>query len=445
MKFNKLPAMCLALGFLAVAISAPTQAKTEQPNFLVVYGEGSGWVSTSVQMEEGNPSSKSDYIETPNLEKFAASGVTFSRGYAPSPRCTPSRAGLVTGKSPGLLHMTYVTESGAEASMNKAGGGKGNTKMIPPAPVLELPAAELTYAEVLQQAGYATAHFGKWHLGKVDPKSHGFDESDGPNDNQGPSGDRDANQDEYGLTADKGIEFMRRQVEAGKPFLLQVDHYPIMLDRNAADAMTSERLAMDDSFGQLFDTLQELDIADNTYVIFSTDHGTQGKNTPLSKGKGSVLEGGLRVPFIISGPSVRAGQWSDTPVSALDIFPTIAEVSGNKDKISAAVEGGSLAELLQDKDGAVQRSREEIYFHFPHYDKGNGGPANAMLSGDYKLIKVYENAQTLLYNIAEDPSESKNLAAAMPKLVAELDEKIVSYLEEIDAQMATFNADYAAK
>lgn len=102
----------LSLSLLGAASSVPGQTDSARPNFLLVYGEGSGWVSTSVQMDGTDPSSKSDFIETPNLERLAARGLTFSRGYAPAPRCTPSRAGLVTGKSPAQLHMTYVSANG---------------------------------------------------------------------------------------------------------------------------------------------------------------------------------------------------------------------------------------------------------------------------------------------------------------------------------------------
>jgi arylsulfatase A len=437
MKLLRLSITCLLLGSMGASISAQGQPATDRPNFLIVYGEGSGWVSTSVQMEEGNPQSKSEFIETPNLERLAANGVTFSRGYALSPRCTPSRAGLYTGKSPGLLHMTYVTASGLE------GRNPGdNLKLIPPAPVTELPVEETTYAEILKQSGYATAHFGKWHLGRVDPTEHGFDESDGPNANDSPSG-RDFNQAEYAITADKGIDFMRRQVAAGRPFLLEVDHYPIMNNRNVQEEMMAERLDMDANFGRMYDALEELGVADNTYVIFTTDHGTQGQlNAPLNNGKGSLLEGGIRVPFIIGGPSVRAGEWSGEPVTAVDILPTIADLSGNASIVKEDVEGGSLVSILRDKEGEVERSREEIVFHFPHYDLNNAGPATALMLGDYKLVKNYEEDQPQLYNIALDPGETKDLASDMPDLVVELDQKLVAYLEEIDAQMPRPNPDY---
>jgi arylsulfatase A-like enzyme len=431
----------LTLCLYCTAAIAQSGSDTSRPNFLIVYGEGAGWVSTSVQMDRTDANSKSAFIETPNLERLAARGLTFSRGYAPSPRCTPSRAGLVTGKSPGLLHMTYISASGTEGRDEELAASR---QLLPPAPIVELPAQETTYAELLQQAGYATAHFGKWHLGRADPMEHGFDESDGANNNNAPDGARAANPKEMFATAERGVDFMRRQVAAGRPFLLQVSHYPDRISRNNPDEMIAAARDMDTAFGQLLDALDELDVANNTYVIFTTDHGTQGNglNGPLSNGKGSVLEGGLRVPFIVAGPRARAGEWSPVPVTALDIFPTIAELSGNADNVSAEVEGGSLAGVLRDADAKIPRSREEIVFHFPHYDLRNAGPATAMLLGDYKLVRNYEDDETLLYDLSVDPGEQSDLSAKLPDSVEDLGARLEAYLLEIDAQMPRRNPAY---
>jgi arylsulfatase A-like enzyme len=209
------------------------------------------------------------------------------------------------------------------------------------------------------------------------------------------------------------------------------------------EEMMAERLDMDASFGLMYDALEELGVADNTYVIFSTDHGTPGSlNRPLQGGKGALSEGGIRVPFIIGGASIGSGAWSDIPVTALDILPTIAELSGNASRVQENIEGGSLVSVLRGQGGRVVRSREEIVFHFPHYDKGNPGPASALLFGDYKLVKNYEEQQPQLYNLAADPGETNDLASAMPDLVAELDQKLVTYLDEIDAQMPRPNPEY---
>ena len=152
-------------------LDANAAATPKQPNFIVFYGEGAGWVSTSVQMDERNPASKGTTNKTPNLERLAATGMRFSDGYAPSPRCTPSRATILTGRSPAALHMTFV-------GFGDGMGGNVNTRVIPVNASTELPLEETTIAELLKGVGYATAHFGKWHLGRVDPSKHGFDAID---------------------------------------------------------------------------------------------------------------------------------------------------------------------------------------------------------------------------------------------------------------------------
>src|SRR4051794_32382616 len=186
-------------------------------------GEAQGWTSSSVQMDDAVPASKSAFARTPNLEKLAAGAMRFANFYAASPRCTPTRAAFFTGRSPAALHMTFVGEG-------RGGGGESNfspsdSKLLPPAATTELPESEKTIAELLRRAGYATAHFGKWHVGRISPARHGFDESDGATNNGGPDNVENPNPKEaFGMTA-RGIDFMTRQVKAGKPFFLQLSHY----------------------------------------------------------------------------------------------------------------------------------------------------------------------------------------------------------------------------
>ena len=162
---------------LAGKLGNLVNAKTKL-NFVVILGEGFGWSNTSGQMDESISASKHPYYQTPNLELLEKQGMRFSNGYAASPRCTPSRASLFTGKTPGLLKMTFVNMGG-----NTKQGGDGeingdNFKLLSPHPTMELPQNETTIAEVLKNSGYTTAHFGKWHVGRANPSNHGFDESD---------------------------------------------------------------------------------------------------------------------------------------------------------------------------------------------------------------------------------------------------------------------------
>jgi arylsulfatase A len=427
---------------------SPLLGAEKQPNFIVILGEGAGWTSSSVQMDDRTPASKGTGYITPNLERLAAGGMRFSDGYAASPRCTPSRAALFTGRSPAALHMTFVG----------LGGGRGDaevrTKVIPPQALLELPEAETTIAEFLKRAGYATAHFGKWHVGRVDPSKHGFDESDGPTSNGGPDNVANPNPKQALAMTAHGIDFMERQVKAGRPFYVQMSHYPTQPEgggggrgggggENRRPDNIEEISTVDKTVGQLLDAIDRLGLKGNTYILYTTDHGTQGRNPPLTGGKGGVWEGGLRVPFIIAGPGVKAGACSHVRVSATDLFPTFAELAGIKEPLPNGIEGGSFVSvLLGGGNGVVKRSREDFVVHFPHYDKDKQGPASVILLGDYKLTRVYETGELKLYDLSKDNGERNDLAKQMPDKLAELDQRLTDYLKAVNAQMPSLNPNY---
>lgn len=158
-----------------------------------------------MQMDATVPASKSSYIRTPCLEKLSQEGMRFANFYAPSPRCTPTRASLFTGKSPARLHMTFVNEG------KRDDGNNLNGKLLAPPASIELPTSETTIAEVLKQSGYATAHFGKWHMGRVSPSQHGYDENDGANNNGGPDNVPNPHPEQLYHMTEHGIDFMARQ------------------------------------------------------------------------------------------------------------------------------------------------------------------------------------------------------------------------------------------
>jgi len=447
-------AVTLLIALLLAPPAALHAAAPSPPNFVFILGEGHGWSSTSVQMDDAAPGSKSNFVRTPNLEKLSAAGMRFANFYAPSPRCTPSRVALFTGKSPAQLHMTFINEG-------KKDSGGGNTRMIPPSASMELPTSEPTIATWLKNAGYATAHFGKWHMGRANPREHGYDENDGANGNGGPDNVDNPHPKQLYAMTEHGLDFMARQVKAGKPFLLELDHYA---SRSGGDARPetiatvkkwgdnlSEReideaaadLDLDIAFGMVLKKLDDLGIANNTYVIFTTDHGTPGRNPPLAGGKGTVLEGGLRVPFIIRGPGIKPGVCSHVRAVGVDLVPTIAELAHVSEPLPKGVEGGSLVPVLTNAgNGTVKRPREEFVVHFPHYDKDAIGPASAILLGDYKLVRVYETGALRLFNIAKDPGERRDLAKEIPDKVAELNRRLDEYLKSVNAQLPTPNPNY---
>lgn len=441
----KLPTLTF---MLLAPLAALHSAVSSKPNFVVVLGEGHGWSSTSVQMDDAVPASKSATVSTPNLETLAKDGMRFADFYAASPRCTPSRAALFTGKSPAALHMTFVGEGRTD---NR---GAVNGKLIPPDSSTELPTTETTIAEFLKSFGYATAHFGKWHVGRTDPSRHGFDESDGPTNNGGPDNVPIPHPKQlFGMT-ERGMDFMARQVKAGKPFYLQMSHYAfrhaegrkqesVKPEDGAPFDPAQAEADLDTAFGMILKKIEELGIAKTTYVIFTTDHGTPGKNPPLAGGKGTVSEGGLRVPFIIRGPGIQPGTCSHVRAEGEDIFPTIAALAGATQTLPKGVEGGSLAAVLGNGGkGAVKRPREEFVVHFPHYDKDPAGPASAILLGDFKLVRVYETGAVRLFNIANDPGERRDLATELPDKAKELNLRLTEYLTSVNAQMPATNPNY---
>lgn len=428
---------------LLAAIAIAADAAESQPNFVVIMAEAQGWAQTSVQMDDRVPESKSRVFQTPAIERLAREGMRFTFGYAASPRCTPSRAALFTGRSPAALHMTYVGAGREE--------GRVRTALIPPEPLLELPTDTITVAELLKPLGYTSAHFGKWHVGRTDPGRHGFDASDGPTNNGGPDNVASPNPKQaYGMTK-RGIAFMHRAQQAGKPFYLQLSHYPNQerkggggaRDRDTARADSDE---IDKTVMQLLAALDSLGLAKNTFVFYTADHGGQGRNgnAPLSGGKGAVTEGGLRVPFLVRGPGISANVCSRVPAAGFDILPTIAALAGSPTPLPAGVEGGSLGSVLRDPAGlgVVSRAREELVFHFPHYDLGNGGPATAILLGGYKMVRNYETGARRLYELERDPGESRDLSSGQPEKLDELTAGLDAYLKDVSAQMAVKNPNY---
>jgi len=448
----------LSLAAAALATLPAALSAEDRPNFVVIMGEAQGRSSSSVQMDDANSQSKDSFVRTPSLEKLAAGGIRFAAFYAASPRCTPTRAAFFTGKSPAQLHMTFVGEGKKE---DVADAGR---KVITPRCELELPESEATIAGLLKRAGYVTAHFGKWHVGRTNPTKHGFDENDGANSNGGPENVENPNPKQaFGIT-ERGLDFMARQARVGKPFYLQISHYA---GRGGTDARpetyaavrqraTSERDArlvgaaavredMDATIGMLLAKLDELGIANRTYVIYTADHGAQGRNSnePFANGKGTVWEGGVRVPLLMRGPGIKPGSCTHVRASTVDLFPTIAALARVTEPLPKGLEGGSLGPVLSSVPNAVvKRPFEEFVVHFPHYDKDEQGPASTIVLGNYKLIRPYETGMSHLFDLTKDLGENHDLAAEKARETAELDRRLTEYLKAVNAQMPSLNAAY---
>ncbi len=420
----------------------------EQPNIVFMLSDDQGWSGLSVSMHPTIPS-KGDEFYTPNLEKLAMQGMRFSAGYAPAPVCSPTRISLQTGKSPAQLHWT------------KAAPPVPGQKMIEPNLIKSISKSETTIGEQLKKAGYATAHYGKWHIAGGGPGEHGYDEHDGDTGNENAYKFVDPNPvDIFGM-ADRSAKFMEKCAKAGKPFFIQLSWNALHASENALKATlakyekklggeNSKRITtaaitedLDAGVGMVMNAIDRLKLTDNTYLIYMGDNGSGGGRKSLSGGKGDVWEGGIRVPFIVRGPNVKANSWCHTRVVGYDLYPTFCEVAGIDMKtLPKGIEGGSILSLLNhDGQSEVKRVREEMVFHFPHY-QSDDGPHSAIYLGNLKLMRFYENDNVKLFDLSKDIGEREDLSNRMPKQTAELKARLERYLDEVDAQFATMNPNF---
>jgi arylsulfatase A-like enzyme len=433
----------------ALALPATCHAAT-RPNIVFMLADDQGWSGTSVAMHPDVPASKGEIFHTPSLEKLASQGMRFSAAYAPAPVCSPTRISLQTGKSPAQVHWT------------KAAPPEPGHKLVEPQLIKSLSSAETTVAELLRKAGYATAHYGKWHIAGGGPGEHGYDEHDGDTGNEHAYRFEDPNPvDIFGM-ADRASAFMEKNAKARKPFFVQLSWNALHAAENARKATlakysgqpginSAQQAAtaaitedLDAGVGVVLAAIDRLGLADNTYVIYMSDNGAGGrKRGGLSGGKGDVFEGGIRVPLIVRGPGVKPNSWCHERVVGYDWFPTFCQWAGVAPKsLPRGIEGGSIATLLTNNgQGKVKRPREELVFHFPHY-QGEGGPQSAILLGNLKLMHFYETDRYMLFDLSQDIGEQNDLASQRPSETSQLRERLKKYLTAIDAQLPTPNPQY---
>ncbi|MBK1829926.1 sulfatase [Verrucomicrobiaceae bacterium R5-34] len=439
-------------GLLAITSISPVVAAepSKKPNIIFIYADDMGWTGTSVAMIQGDASSKSDYYQTPQLEKLAARGMVFSQAYSPSALCTPSRAAVLTGLTPAQLHITTPGR----------GKNDGSKKLITPEPTTRLSDSQPTIGSVLKEQGYATALLGKWHIGRNDDAGdYGFDLHDGNTQNESKGTDEDPK--EIDSLTRRGIEFMRKNVAAGKPFYLQISHYavheptqskPASIDKfKSLPAGQFHREAdyagmtwdLDASLARISQAIEQLKIADQTYLVFMSDNGTRGNprtpnNAPLQGGKGTLYEGGIRVPLIVLGPDVQTGYCRQS-VSGTDLFSTFAAWSGSRKTTAESVD---LTPLLTGHEEDFQRTKG-LLFHYPHYGHGpQQVPQTALIDGDWKLLRDWESGSNRLYHLKEDLGESKNLAGNELQKFHSMVRAMEARLTETMAQRPEENTNY---
>lgn len=417
--------------------------KGKMPNIVLILADDQGWNALSTRMDPDEPGSGSTYYQTPRLAKLASEGMRFSRAYAPAPTCSPTRHSIQFGRTPSSLGLR---------AQSKASDLKAE-------PVDAL-------ANVLKKARpeYVTAHLGKWHQLRS-PDELGYDVHDGKTGNSDGNGTvvPDDPKKIFSLSR-RANEFMEEQVEAGRPFFLQISHYADHLAfrakqetideyenehaDNATEYQNSPLWAamnenLDTGVGMVLDKIDELGIADNTYVIYTGDNGyeskvdqwlpvverTFNKAYPLLSHKYLINEGGIRVPFIVCGPGIPAGASSRTPVIGYDIFPTIMDIVGHPDELPNIVEGGSLLPLLQ-SGGTKSVQRKDPFFVF-RYTKKAGALDIAIVQGDYKLLKEIEHGNLHLWNLSEDMGEQNNLIDQQPERAQEMYNAMTTYFASV--------------
>jgi arylsulfatase A-like enzyme len=459
---------------LLPATAAASDSATP-PNIILILADDLGWTDLGCY--------GSDLHQTPHIDALTRGGMRFTANYSACTVCSPTRAALMTGRYPARLRITdWIPGMPPE-----------NPRLIVPDFTKQLPHEAVTIAEILQDAGYATASIGKWHLGgrPYYPEHHGFDVNvagtDAPQPRPGYFAPYDIETITQGPTgeyitdrlSEEAVSFIRANRD--EPFFLYLPHFAVhtpiqakkelveryrdRVVRGSPDTAPSGSLAspatsrrhtnaayaamiasLDESVGRIRETLDELKIAGRTIIIFTSDNGGRvptTSNAPLRVGKGSCYEGGVRVPLIISWPDVTpANSTSDVPVITMDLFPTILAMTGQELGEELVLDGLSLEPLLRQEGELPQRPLFWHYPHYQHYQQGGTTPYGAIRRGDHKLIEFYDDFRVELYNLRDDIGETKNLAPSTPELVNSLRAELRAWRTEVGAQMPTPNPNY---
>ncbi len=474
----------LTLLIAAVLLGTRLCAAPARPNVVFILADDLGWADTTLY-------GHTKFYQTPNLERLAKRGMTFTWAYSASPLCSPTRAAVLTGLSPARTGITTPNCHLPQVVLAAATGKQAaaDQKAIPPQPATRLKTEYQTLAETLKEQGYATGHFGKWHLGPepYSPLQQGFDVDLPHTSGPGPAGsyvapwkfkdfDADPTQPTQHLEDRMAVEaraFMEKH--QNEPFFLNywmfsvhapfdakaslIDKYrphvdPSSPQRSPTYAAMIE--SMDDAVGTLLDTLDRLKIAERTIIIFTSDNGgnmynevdgsTPTSNAPLRGGKACLFEGGTRVPCVIVWPGIAsAGTRNDALVQSEDYYPTLLAGLGITARAEQRFDGRSILSALQG-DSLADKA---VFQYFPH----NPGvpdwlpPAISVHRHHWKLIRIFHGGEKgahrhLLFNLSEDLGERNNLAAQQPELVSELDALITQFLADTQAVVPVPNPDF---
>jgi arylsulfatase A-like enzyme len=466
--------------FLSLGLTACEPAESPPLNVVLIVIDDMGWMDSGAY--------GSTFYETPNIDRLASEGVRFTDFYTASPVCSPTRASLMSGKHPGRLDLTNWI------------GGEQNGLLTQAEYIRQLPLEEVTLGEAFSDAGYATGYVGKWHLGGEAylPDMQGFDYMFAVNHAGQPGayfppyenpnyavtnvpnleGDPEGTYLTDRLT-DVSLDFITEHRD--EPFFFVLSHYAVHTPLQAKPEATAryevkaealgpptedhyeaEREAetklrqdhatyaamiesTDESVGRILDTLDELNLSENTVVMFVSDNGGLSTlmrrgfnqataNVPLRAGKGWLYEGGIRAPLIVRLPGAeQAGRVAEHPASSTDVYPTLLELAGLPLLPQQHVDGVSLAPTIQQGVSV----RDTLFWHFPHYHGSGNRPGGAIRAGDLKLVEWFEDGSVELYDLSTDLSERDDLARQRPEDTQRLLERLRAWREDVGANMPT--------
>tara|TARA_R110002049_G_scaffold2750_4_gene21914 strand:+ start:59878 stop:61362 length:1485 start_codon:yes stop_codon:yes gene_type:complete len=454
------------MSIVAAALIWATSASAAQPNIILVFIDDMGWKDVGCY---GN-----DFVDTPNIDRLAADGVRFTDFYAAGAVCSPTRCAVQSGQNQARIGITA----------HIPGHWRPFERVITPRTTMSLPLDIVTVGESLKAAGYATGYVGKWHLGNqphFHPSRQGYDFTAVINGPHFPkfyrlSGGSDLkpkpNQYRTEFEADLCVDFIREQKD--NPFFLMVSpfavHIPLgaMSDkvqkyRDKASAMNRDLphpvyAAMiehcDDMVGRIVDAVDGEGLTDETMIVFTSDNGGLYRRydyrehaddnvsslAPLKGEKGSLHEGGVRVPLIVKYPPLsKPGSVCSEPAISYDFYPTFVDLAGGSLPENQTIDGLSLKPLLSDP--GAQLDRQTLYWHYPHYHHDR--PASSIRERDWKLIEYLDGTGDIeLYNLSQDIGESQNLASEKQGRVADLKKKLSALRQDAVARMPIPNPSY---
>lgn len=466
------------------ATNAADLTHADRPNIVFILADDLGWADTTLY-------GHTNYYKTPNIQRLAARGMTFTHAYAASPLCSPTRSSILTGLSPARTGITTPNCHLPQVVLQATVGTKSpaGNKSIGPTPVTRLNTTYYTLAETLHDAGYATGHFGKWHLGPepYSPLQQGFDVDVPHWPGPGPAGSYVAPWKFKDFDADSGEpdqhieDRMAREAAAfmeqhkDQPFFLNYwmfsVHAPFDAKKSLIEKYRSTIIAdspqrsptyaamvesMDDAVGTLLDTLDRLGISDKTMIIFFSDNGgnmyneidntAPTCNAPLRGGKATVFEGGIRVPCVVSWPGViDADTRSNAVIQSSDFYPTILEALKLEPQPDQRFDGISILPAFKSQ----RLVRDAIFTYFPHDPPVPDWvpPSVVVHQKDWKLIRIFHGGENgehrwKLYNLSDDIGETNDLVPTEPDRVKAMDLLIEHFLADTNAVQPVRNPEF---